>query len=148
MQTLALTCRQLSPETELAENPSPSDPSDLDVEGLTWSVLLARWVEFAQAAVAWPDQGEDAAWKRAVPDIIQLQALWFALGQADRLGPAEQALARDRSAVSLEQHVSRLISLWGKEADLPEGIAELVADVRERLASVGHSVSETLDSEP
>lgn len=115
---------------------APPGPSGLQVRGLTWSVLLARWVEFAQAAVAWPDEGEGSAWRASVPDVIQLQALWFALGEAEQLPPEEKALARDRAAVSLAQHRGRLVRAWGSEAAVPAGIVEMVADVQQRLAEL------------
>ncbi|WP_428386947.1 hypothetical protein [Mucisphaera sp.] len=99
----------------------------LPVDGLTWSVLLGEWVAYAQAAVGLPDDSEGGRWRASVPEVIGLQAVWFALGQLDRLAADERALGVDRAGVLIARHRERLVAVWGEEG-LPEGMRELLAD--------------------
>lgn len=99
---------------------------------LTWSALLARWTDFARAAVALPDTGEPGRWKRAVPDVIALQAVYHALGETGSLPAGERALGLDRAEVLIKKHAARLGELW-VGAPMPGLLAELVADARAAL---------------
>ncbi len=80
---------------------------------LTWAVLLGRWIEFAQAALALPADENGRAWKAAVPDIIALQAICMALGELGELDADERALGVDRSRVLFEKHEANLRGLFG-----------------------------------
>ena len=110
--------------------PTPFEP--LHPEKLTWSVLLGRWVQFAQSAVAWPSEGEGERWRRSVPDIIQLQAVWFALGELADLPREQQSLGLDRAEVMIDRHATAIEGRWAGQP-LPEGLDELIADARSAL---------------
>lgn len=101
---------------------------------LTWSLLLARWTDFARSAVALPDTGEPGRWKKAVPDVIALQAVYHALGEADALPEDERALGLDRSDVLIKKHAAALHDRWRAEP-MPEALTELVEDARAALAA-------------
>lgn len=97
-----------------------------EVAKLTWAVLLGRWIEFAQAAVALPNDDAGQRWRASVPDLIGLQAVWFALQHLDELDRPQQAVGLDRAAVLIEQHRANLEQRFG--ADLPPAVAELLQD--------------------
>lgn len=129
-------------------NPPMSDPSPLRPEVLTWTALLGRWIEFAQASVALPDDDRDAAnWKASVAPIINLQAVTFALGDLEHLPESEHALARDKAAILIERSESELLAIWNSEENeaitatfgevLPEQIDELLEDALLALERAG-----------
>jgi len=105
--------------------------SDFDPHKLTWAALLGRWIDFARSAVALPDDAEGRAWKAAVPDIIGLQAVTMALGEADELDADERALGLDRARVLIDRHVTNLTHLFG-EALHPK-LEEMIDDARAAL---------------
>jgi hypothetical protein len=94
---------------------------------LTWAALLGRWVEFAQSAVALPDDTEGRAWRDAVPAIIGLQALVMALHELDQLPADEQALGIDRARILIERHTHQLHNAFGDEPLHPM-LVELIED--------------------
>ena len=100
----------------------------LEPDRLTWAVLLARWTDFARGAVALPEEGEPGKVRQSVADIITLQAVWFALGQMDELGPAEQAIGLDRAGVLINRHSEAIRARFGVDP-LPEGLTDLLDDV-------------------
>lgn len=108
-------------------------PDDLPVDKLTWSVLLARWVEFARAAVALPTEGEGAKMRSSIADVIMLQAVWFSLGNLESLDPDQLALGLDRAQVLIDKHAGVLESRWGD--DMSEAMRELIDDARDQLAA-------------
>jgi len=112
----------------------PSD--DYDPHALTWAAMLGRWVDFARSSVALPDDTEGRKLKASVPDLIQLQAVWFALQHLGDLPAAEQALGRDRAGVLIERHAAVLIGRFAEEG-VPAGMAELIDDTRAALVSTG-----------
>lgn len=99
----------------------------LEHEKLTWSALLGRWIEFAQSAVALPDNAEGRAWKRAVPEIIGLQAVAMALSEADQLDDDERALGLDRARLLVAAHTEKLVALFGEDLLHPQ-LMELIDD--------------------
>lgn len=101
-------------------------------ERLTWPVLLARWVAFAKSAVALPDDAAGRRLRGSVPDIIQLQAVWFSLEHLDELDADQRALGLDRAEVLIERHAGALRARWAGEG-LPGELAELVADAEAAL---------------
>jgi len=117
--------------------PSPPEPPPpLDPKSLTWAVLLGRWVDFARSAVALPDDAEGTRLRQSVGDIIQLQAVWFALQHLGDLPPAERALGLDRAAVLIDRHADALAKRYAEpDAALPAMVAELIADARAQLAA-------------
>jgi hypothetical protein len=110
---------------------------------LTWTLLLAKWTEFARAAVALPAGDQGARWKASVPAVIGLQAVAHALGEldmvcaggqgADRPSAADDyEVGQDRAEVMIRQYVRELHEIWKGEA-MPAGMAELVSDARRAL---------------
>ncbi|MGB0768007.1 MAG: hypothetical protein ACPGYV_09885 [Phycisphaeraceae bacterium] len=105
-----------------------SEVEPLEPERLTWTVLLARWTDFAGSAVALPTEGEPGRVRRSVADIVALQAVWFALGQMDALDARERAIGLDRAGVLIDRHGSAIRARFEGEP-LPEGLVELLDDV-------------------
>ena len=115
---------------------SPADDdgaTPLDGPRLTWAVLLGRWVEFARSALALPDDAFGRRMRAAVPDIIMLQAVWFALQHVDELDAAQRALGLDRAEILIDTHVSALRRRF--EDDVPAQIQELIGDAQRQLAA-------------
>ena len=110
---------------------APTDPAPLHPERLTWAALLGRWVEFARSAIALPDDETGVKLRQAVPDLIMLQAVAFALENLGELESSERALGIDRAEVLIEKHVASLEELWPSEK--PAALCELVDDAREAL---------------
>ncbi|MFG0330239.1 MAG: hypothetical protein ACF8PN_10110 [Phycisphaerales bacterium] len=96
---------------------------------LTWAALLAQWLDFARASVAFPQTDEGARWKSSVPAIINLQAVTFALAEIDDLPADERALGVDRAEILLRENVAALHELW-EDAEMPGGMIDLVDDAR------------------
>lgn len=105
----------------------------LHPDRLTWAALLGRWVDFARSALALPTDVEGRRMRDAVPDIIALQAVWFALGRLDELGRDQRMLGIDRAGVLIERHGAALRERWGDEA-MPPLLEELIRDAREAWA--------------
>lgn len=106
--------------------------SDLPV---TWPALLAHWTAFAQSSLALPKTAEGDRWRQAVPALIGLQAITYALADLDRLAPGEdRAAAQDRAAVGIQTHAHTLHQLWRGELLHPE-IAQMIDDARAALAA-------------
>jgi hypothetical protein len=105
-------------------------------ERVTWAVLLGHWIDFARSALALPDDAEGRRLRDSVPDIIMLQAVWFALQHLDELDVPERALGIDRAEVLIERHRAALEARWQCQG-LPGLVHELVDDALRQLASVG-----------
>lgn len=117
---------------------------------LTWPALLAHWTAFAQASLALPKTAEGDRWRAAVPAIVGLQAVTFALADLDRLRTGgeggesgevggereggERALAIDRADMLIRKHSAQLHDLWAGEPLHPE-IARMIEDARAALAA-------------
>jgi hypothetical protein len=99
----------------------------LHPETLTWTALLARWVEFARASLAVPPEEDGDRWRDSVVSVINLQAVTFALGELTSLAAADRPLARDRAALLVRESVDRLDAVW-RDAVTPVGIEEIVRD--------------------
>jgi hypothetical protein len=113
--------------------PAALDPAPLDVPRLTWAAVLGRWVEFSRGAVALPADATGRRMRASVPDIIMVQAVWFALGELNELDAAERAVGLDRAAILIEKHAGALERRW-RRPGLPAAVRELIADARARLA--------------
>jgi len=112
----------------------PTTPRGTD---LTWPALLAHWTQFAQSSLALPKTAEGDRWRAAVPAIIGLQAVTFALGDLDRLADGaggERALALDKSDLLIRKHAAELHDLWRGEP-LHAELATLIDDARAALAA-------------
>lgn len=101
--------------------------SETDATRLTWAALLGRWIDFAQSAVALPDDADGRAWKRSVPAIIGLQAIAMALRHADELPADERALGIDRARVGIDRYTADLRQAFGDGALHPM-LSELILD--------------------
>lgn len=106
---------------------------------LTWTVLLSRWMEFAKSSVALPRGGEAGRVRRAVPSLIGLQAVTYALAEVPLLPAEEQSVARDRAEVMIRRYQGELCAIWEGEA-LPEAIEESVSDAKASLAVLDASL--------
>jgi hypothetical protein len=111
------------------------------MDGLSWSVLLARWTEFAQASLALPRDQEGGRWRAAVAPIIGLQATAFALADLGRLAPADRPLALERAEAGIRAHAAEIHALWTGEP-LPESVAEVIDDARAALRLAASAGSE------
>ena len=87
----------MKPPHASRRQPRAADAPPHDADGLTWAVLLGRWVEFARSSVALPGTGDGRRLRDSVPDLIMLQAVWFALEHLGELGAGERALGLDRA---------------------------------------------------
>ncbi|MEM7625133.1 MAG: hypothetical protein AAF333_05840 [Planctomycetota bacterium] len=115
-------------EPDATRNVSANEAFEpLRPERLTWALLLGRWVSFARSAVALPTDGEGGRMRDAVPEIIGLQAVWFALEQLDELPGDERALGLDRARVLIDRHAGVVRRLWAGQA-LPAELDELIGD--------------------
>ena len=92
---------------------------------MTWAALLGKWTEFAQSALALPDDDEGGRLREAVPAIIGLQAVTHALAELDDLEPDERALGIDRAEMLIRKHAGELNTIWRGE-EMPEEIIEIV----------------------
>lgn len=110
--------------------------TDLRPKELTWTVLLGRWVEFAQASMALPAGAEGDRWRGSVADIITLQAVTFALAELDSLPREEHPYARDKAEVLIDGSTANLERAWRGSA-MPDDLRELVEDARRALEASG-----------
>lgn len=122
--------RQMTPTPP--PQPNAPDPLAGAMDGLTWSTLLGRWMEFARASVALPPDAEGDRWRRAVAPVIGLQAIAFALTDLARVAPEERPLALERAEAGLREYAGALHHLWAAEP-LPAPIAEVIDDARSAL---------------
>lgn len=102
----------------------------LDV--MTWTALLGYWVQIARGALFLPDDMPGQRLRESVPDIIMLQAVWFALGRLDDLDGGERDLGMDRAAVLIDRHRDALNQRFS-DTPMPEILRQLVQDVVSQL---------------
>jgi len=95
----------------------------------TWATLLAGWIEFAQSAVALPDDASGQRWKDSVAPAIGLHAIAMALGELHTLEHDERALAMDKAELAIKGHARELGEVWGAEP-MPGSLIELVEDAK------------------
>ena len=107
----------------------------LHPEALTWTALLAQWMDFARASVALPADADGDAWRAAVPSIITLQAVTFALADVARLPVDERPLGRDRAEILINESARTLEQAWS-DATRPESVREIESDARAALAAL------------
>lgn len=103
-------------------------------EALTWTALLAKWVEFARGALALPEDADGDRWRAAVPPIIELQAVTFALGDLAVVEPKERPFARDRAEVMIADAARGLEATWAG-TPMPPMLLETLRDARRALAA-------------
>lgn len=100
----------------------------------TWAALLAAWTDFARASAALPKTPEGDAFRRAVPAIIGLDAVTFALREIDHLPPSQREVGLDTAAVLIKQYAAELHTLW-RGQDLHPEVLILIEDARKELAA-------------
>ncbi|MFW6059194.1 MAG: hypothetical protein ACODAQ_03380 [Phycisphaeraceae bacterium] len=105
----------------------------LHPEQLTWAVLLGQWVEFAKRAVGLPQDDAGRRMRDSVPDVIMLQAVWFALQHLEELDAEERALGLDRAEVLIEKHTATLRKRW-QNVEMPSELHKLIDDAHAQLA--------------
>jgi hypothetical protein len=108
--------------------------TDFPLDALTWTALLGRWLELAQAAVALPADATGRRWRRSVPDVIRLQAVACALGDLTRVPEADRPYARDRAEVLIVESAGSIETIWRGEP-LPGELDEIIGDARTALAA-------------
>jgi hypothetical protein len=106
---------------------------DLRPEALTWTALLAQWVQFAQASLALPDSVDGSQWRASVPAIINLQAVTFALAELERLNAGDRPVALDKARLLIDQSARELKSIW--RAALSPALIEICEDAQAALAA-------------
>lgn len=107
----------------MSENVERS-PDDAGAQ-LDWAALLARWMEFARASVALPDDAQGRRWRASISSIITLQAVTLALGELERLENEERAVAIDRASLLIERESQALDAAWdGTPSDEVEQLIE------------------------
>jgi hypothetical protein len=106
--------------------------SSMQPERLTWTALLGRWVQFAQASLALPRDAEGDRWRQSVPSIIALQAVTFALADLDRMAGEERSVAIDKAEILVRDHVRLVERIWSSDA-VPMLIRELCQDAGRAL---------------
>jgi hypothetical protein len=102
-----------------------------EARDMTWAALLARWVEFAKGAVALPRNHEGERLRQSVPDVIMLQAVWFALRNLGELPTRERALGLDRAELLIQKHESALRRRYVN--DMPVQLTALLDDALTEL---------------
>ncbi|MDP1662434.1 MAG: hypothetical protein Q8L55_11030 [Phycisphaerales bacterium] len=104
---------------------TPDDPNT------TWPALLAHWLTFAQASIAFPKTPEGDRLRAAVPSIINLQAVTFALAEIHLLPTADRPAAIDKAAHLIDQHTKLLTDLFATSTN--EEITTLIQDAHAAL---------------
>jgi hypothetical protein len=107
-------------------------PPPLHPEVLSWTALLARWMDFARASVASRHLEDGQLWNQSVTSIITLQAVTFALRDLRQLSRADHALARDRAALLIREHGRVLKEIWRSEV-IPPSLLATIDDAQTAL---------------
>ena len=115
----------------MSKGPNKASDGTIEPQRLTWVVLLGRWVEFARSAVALPDDEEGRRMRDTVPDVIMLQAVWFALQHLDELDAPQRAVGLDRAEILIERHTRALVGRFA--AAMPDRLRELIDDAQAQL---------------
>lgn len=120
--------------TEHGKQPGgQGDPADGDK--LTWIALLGQWVEFAQSALALPDDVDGRRLQDSVADIIMLQAVWYALRHLEELPRQQRAVGIDRAQLLIDKHAQSLMRRWPNQM-MPARLHEIIEDANNLLAKV------------
>ncbi|MEM7229953.1 MAG: hypothetical protein AAF432_14185 [Planctomycetota bacterium] len=106
--------------------------AELHPESLAWTALLGRWMDFARASLALPDDAEGNAWRDSVTDIITLQAVTFALAELSSIPADDRDVSRDRASWLIERHAGNLDTVW-RGMPMPEMMLEMLDDAKVAL---------------
>lgn len=110
----------------------PNLPSDSPSQDLSWPLLLAKWTEYAKAAVALPRTEEGDRERHSVPAVIALQATTFALSEIHRLPTDERLLGIERADYTVRERSAELDRLW-RGHPMPEAMLDLLTDARQAV---------------
>ncbi len=99
------------------------------MDATTWSSLLAGWVQFAQTAVALPDDQDGDRWRDSIAPAIALHALSMALPELFKLDPAERPLAMDKAEMGIKEHATSINTAWATEP-MPDSLIELIEEAK------------------
>lgn len=102
-----------------------------DDPNTTWPALLAHWLTFAKASIAFPKTPEGDRLRAAVPSIINLQAVTFALAELHLLPVQDRPAAIDKAAHLIDQHARLLDGLFATTPN--EEITTLIQDAQTTL---------------
>jgi malate dehydrogenase len=91
-------------------------------------------MEFARAAVSFPESGDGARIRRSVPPLITLHAVTHALQRIDEIEPEERALALDRAALLIGGAERDLAAAWAG-LGMPESVRSFVEEAGEAHAT-------------
>lgn len=111
----------------MSQEQTPPEP--LHPEQLTWAILLAQWVDLAKSASTLGPDSQSQAIRNLVPDIIMLQAVWYALTDLSKLEMTEQKLGCLRALWLIERHEAVIRNTWPDD-ELPALLQELIADAK------------------
>ncbi len=105
----------------------PKPPSNSPSQDLSWPLLLAKWTEYAKAAVALPRTEEGDRERNSVPAVIALQATTFALSEIHRLPTDERLLGIERADYTVRERSAELDQLW-RGHPMPDAMLDLLTD--------------------
>jgi hypothetical protein len=105
--------------------PRPDSPS----QDLSWPLLLAKWTEYAKAAVALPTTEQGNRDRDSVPAVIALQSICFALSEIHRLPTDERLLGIERAEYIVRERSAELDQIW-RGHPMPEAMLDLLTDAR------------------
>lgn len=101
-------------------------------QDLSWPLLLAKWTEYAKAAVALPSTDEGKRDRDSVPAVIALQAICFALSEIHRLPTDERLLGIERAEYIVRERSAELDRLW-RGHPMPGAMLDLLTDARHAI---------------
>jgi hypothetical protein len=104
----------------------------LHPEALTWTALLGKWMDFAKASLALPDDAEGDRWRASVTAVINLQAVTFALADLAQLPQGQRPFGRDRAEVMIRDNAGQLEQIWRGEP-MPDELLEIGHDAHRAL---------------
>jgi hypothetical protein len=115
------------------QKPNISDLRAKAIDAIAWSTLLAKWIQWAKASVALPDDAAGTAWKASLPHLISLQAITHAMNELADVVLSDRAFALERAEYSVKEHTTGLHSCWASEP-LPESVATVIDTAQVTLA--------------
>jgi len=97
---------------------------------MTWTALLARWMDLAKSARAL-----DGGWDRAMPSLITFEALAQAMGCLHQLPAAERSYAIDQARTLLELRLADLEDF----PDTPQAAIDAADAARAAIENAVHA---------
>jgi len=107
---------------------------------MTWTALLAYWMDLARAARAF-DAAPTGPWQQAMPALITFEALARCLPHIQALPVEERAVALDKAGVLLEARRADVEDAFDMQPDV---LAEADASADAAIAAARQSLTWTL----